>query len=108
MSRILELTSIKTTRKFLLAFIVVFLTMSAAQAAPNIVTTYQDAKGWKLKVDGKDTYVKGMVWGYSPVPWEAIKVKLGACEVGAQADTLELQQNVEANLCRNQSILENL
>ena len=40
--------------------------MTAAQAAPNTVTTYQDAKGWKLKVDGQDLYVKGYVWGYSP------------------------------------------
>jgi len=66
MSRILELTSIKTLRKFLLPLLVLLFSMSAAQAAPNKVTTYQDAKGWKLKVDGKDIYVKGMVWGYSP------------------------------------------
>ena len=36
-----------------------------AQAAQK-VTTYKDANGWKLQVNGQDFYVKGMVWGYSP------------------------------------------
>ena len=36
-----------------------------AQAADR-VTTYQDADGWKLQVNGEDFYVKGVVWGYSP------------------------------------------
>ena len=34
--------------------------------AAHKVTTHQDGQGWKLKVDGKDTYIKGYVWGYSP------------------------------------------
>lgn len=38
--------------------------LSFAQA--NKVEAYQDVKGWKLKVDGQDFYVKGVVWGYSP------------------------------------------
>ena len=38
--------------------------VSYAQA--NVVETYKDEKGWKLKVDGEDFYVKGVVWGYSP------------------------------------------
>ena len=66
MSRISEFTSIKTLRNSLFFLFVLLLSLSVAQAAPNKVTTYQDANGWKLKVDGKDLYVKGYVWGYSP------------------------------------------
>ncbi len=66
MSRILELTSLKTLRNYVLPLLVLLFSMSTAQAAPDKVTTYQDAKGWKLKVNGKDLYVKGYVWGYSP------------------------------------------
>lgn len=39
---------------------------SVVYAAPDKVTTYQDSKGWKLKVNGKDFYMKGVVWGYTP------------------------------------------
>ena len=38
----------------------------AARAQSDQVTTYKDERGWKLKVNGEDFYVKGMVWGYSP------------------------------------------
>ena len=38
----------------------------AAQAQADQVTTVKDEKGWRLQVNGKDFYVKGMVWGYSP------------------------------------------
>jgi hypothetical protein len=38
----------------------------AAHAQADRVTTYKDEQGWKLQVNGKDFYVKGMVWGYSP------------------------------------------
>lgn len=44
----------------------VFLSNASFAQSPNKVTTHQDAQGWKLKVDGKDFYIKGMVWGYSP------------------------------------------
>ena len=37
-----------------------------AHAAFDKVTTYQDANGWKLQVNGEDFYVKGFVWGYTP------------------------------------------
>jgi len=39
--------------------------MSQAQAA-DVVTTYKDENGWKLKVNGNDFFIKGVVWGYSP------------------------------------------
>jgi beta-galactosidase/beta-glucuronidase len=32
----------------------------------DVVTTHNDENGWKLKVNGKDFYVKGVVWGYTP------------------------------------------
>ncbi len=44
-----------------------FLPLQAGAAMSEKVTTYQDSNGWKLKVDGNDFYVKGVVWGYSPV-----------------------------------------
>ncbi len=47
------------------AFVLTF-NGSAANAAFEKVTTYQDANGWKLQVEGKDFYVKGFVWGYTP------------------------------------------
>ncbi|MBW6513203.1 MAG: hypothetical protein K0B87_00385 [Candidatus Syntrophosphaera sp.] len=34
---------------------------------PYTVTTYQDANGWKLQVDGEDYFVKGVVWAYTPI-----------------------------------------
>jgi len=37
-----------------------------AQAADK-VETYRDEGGWKLQVNGRDFYVKGVVWGYTPV-----------------------------------------
>lgn len=37
-----------------------------ALAKADKVEMYQDIKGWKLKVNGNDFFVKGMVWGYSP------------------------------------------
>ncbi len=50
----------------LTVFMCVFLTNAAFAKSAQKVTTHQDAQGWKLKVDGKDFYIKGMVWGYSP------------------------------------------
>jgi beta-galactosidase len=48
---------------FILAFYAPF--MSQAQAA-DVVTTYKDENGWKLQVNGRDYYIKGVVWGYAP------------------------------------------
>ncbi len=38
-----------------------------AQAAFDKVETYKDEKGWKLKVNGEDFFIKGFVWDYKPV-----------------------------------------
>ncbi len=50
----------------ILAAAVLLLAAPGAHAAFEKVTTYQDARGWKLQVDGRDFYVKGFVWGYTP------------------------------------------
>jgi beta-galactosidase len=42
---------------------IVFAT--GAQAA-DVVTTYKDESGWRLKVNGEDYYIKGVVWSYTP------------------------------------------
>ncbi len=34
---------------------------------PDRVTMYQDDNGWKLQVNEKDYFVKGVVWGYTPI-----------------------------------------
>ena len=48
---------------------ILFLSFSVVANAqtPDNVTTYSDENGWKLKVNGEDFFVKGMVWGYCPV-----------------------------------------
>ncbi|NHA14685.1 hypothetical protein [Thioalkalivibrio sp. XN279] len=50
----------------LLAAVLIFAAPDVTHAQVNKVETYKDEKGWKLKVDGEDFYVKGVVWGYSP------------------------------------------
>jgi hypothetical protein len=35
--------------------------------AAGKVTTHQDANGWKLLVKGNDYFIKGVVWGYTPI-----------------------------------------
>jgi hypothetical protein len=34
---------------------------------PDLVETVNDSNGWKLKVNGEDYFVKGIVWGYTPI-----------------------------------------
>ena len=49
------------------------LTCSAAYAglqnsvAAATIKTYQDNSGWKLLVNGESYFVKGVVWGYTPI-----------------------------------------
>jgi beta-galactosidase len=49
--------------------LVLFMAIAAACFAetPDIVTTYQDSDGWKLKVNSEDYFVKGVVWAYTPI-----------------------------------------
>jgi len=48
-------------------WLMLFALGGQAEAAADKVTTYKDAKGWKLKVNGEDFFVKGFVWDYKPV-----------------------------------------
>ena len=50
----------------LLAFSL-FLTINLFAASVDKVDTYKDSKGWKLQVNGEDYFVKGVVWGYTPI-----------------------------------------
>ena len=50
----------------LLAAVLLVAAPDVSYAQANKVETYKDEQGWKLKVDGEDFYVKGVVWGYSP------------------------------------------
>jgi hypothetical protein len=49
--------------------VVALLVLASPGAAWAIdkVTTYRDENGWKLQVNNRDFYVKGVVWGYTPV-----------------------------------------
>ena len=66
-----KFSCVATTRKAGRVLAVVCLALFAltgqAQAAADKVTTYKDEKGWKLKVNGEDFFVKGFVWDYKPV-----------------------------------------
>ncbi len=58
----------QTLRKLggLLAVAFLFCVPVASHAQVDKVTTYKDEQGWRLKVNGEDYYIKGMVWSYSP------------------------------------------
>jgi len=49
--------------------IILFLSIAVSSFAqtPDRVNTYQDEQGWKLKVNGEDFFVKGVVWAYTPI-----------------------------------------
>ena len=42
------------------------ITYAGQAMAADVVRTYKDENGWKLLVNGKDYYVKGIVWSYTP------------------------------------------
>ena len=58
-------------KKVFLSFSLVMLVMPVMFAAGNngkdIVRAVSDKNGWKLNVNGKDYFVKGVVWEYTPV-----------------------------------------
>ena len=58
--------SVKRFSGITIAALMLFTLSGQADAAAK-VTTYKDANGWKLQVDGNDFYVKGVVWDYKPV-----------------------------------------
>jgi len=48
-------------------FIMLFLFTCAFIGLGAKVAMQQDEGGWKLKVNGEDYFVKGIVWGYTPI-----------------------------------------
>jgi hypothetical protein len=52
-----------------LLLLVCSVTHAVAQnsAVTTTVKTYQDNSGWKLLVNGESYFVKGVVWGYTPI-----------------------------------------
>lgn len=56
----------KKLKKTLLTSAILLAISPMALAAHQNVNLLQDSKGSKLQVDGKDFFVKGVVWGYSP------------------------------------------
>jgi beta-galactosidase/beta-glucuronidase len=50
----------------LLAALILFTLPGIARAQVDRVSVQQDRAGWKLKVNGDDYFIKGVVWGYSP------------------------------------------
>lgn len=62
-----DAVTLKIGVSLVLTMLVFLLTMTPGYAQQaDVVTTYHDQAGWKLQVNGKDFYVKGVVWGYSP------------------------------------------
>lgn len=57
------------TKLFCIVVVFVLLLLPAIgfAATPDKVTTARDDNGWKLKVNGQDFFVKGIVWGYTPI-----------------------------------------
>ena len=49
-----------------LAVILIICVPLEGHAQADKVSTYKDADGWKLQVNGYDYYMKGVVWGYTP------------------------------------------
>ena len=48
------------------AMLLVSITLAGQAFAGDVVQTVKTAEGWTLKVNGKDFFVKGVVWGYTP------------------------------------------
>ena len=64
------MASVKSTKKMKMtacSFLLSAGLLTSGQAiAMHDVQLSSDQQGWKLQVDGKDFFVKGVVWGYTP------------------------------------------
>ena len=47
--------------------LIAWFTALVAHAAPNQIDILEDEQGFKLQVDGVDTMLFGMNWGYMPI-----------------------------------------
>ncbi len=66
MSGLTLFESTKTVGRTLAIMLALCLPLASPMQATEKVTTYKDEAGWKLQVDGRDHYIKGVVWGYTP------------------------------------------
>ncbi len=53
-------------RFYIILPLLLFATMATA-VTTDVVSTFRDDHGWKLKVNNDDYFVKGVVWGYTPI-----------------------------------------
>ncbi len=65
----LKLVNFRTKSTLLLIIFTLLFSFlfSSPTSKANLVNTYNDSGGWKLQVDGEDYFVKGIVWGYTPI-----------------------------------------
>jgi len=66
MTKRINMKLIKTISSIFIAAIIISAPFNVHARVADKVTTYKDAKGWKIQVGDKDHYVKGVVWGYTP------------------------------------------
>lgn len=50
----------------LAAVVLMSVAFTPTAQATEVVSAVKEADGWKLKVNGEDYFIKGMVWGYTP------------------------------------------
>jgi beta-galactosidase len=66
MAKSINTNLIKTISNLFTALLIISASFNGHAAVAEKVTTYKDNNGWKIQVGGKDHYVKGVVWGYTP------------------------------------------
>lgn len=57
----------KTRLLVIIIAMMLFMAAECFAATPDRVSAHQDEGGWKLAVNGHDYFVKGIVWGYTPI-----------------------------------------
>ena len=66
MAKFININWIHNLSVIFITVIIMSASLNVHARSADIVTTYKDDKGWKIQVSGKDFYVKGVVWGYTP------------------------------------------
>lgn len=66
MAKFMKMSWIHNLSGISIAVTIMFASLTVHARSADIVTTYKDDKGWKIQVSGRDHYVKGVVWGYTP------------------------------------------
>ena len=98
----MKLKKVKETKKFfrfIILFLILCFTLNSYATTSDKVKTFKDEKGWKLKVNGEDYFVKGVVWGYTPIG-ENYSYNLW----GHTDDFIQKVLDYECNLMKNAEI----